>query len=80
MPNVNVIKEMKMEKKMSFRLEDYPNYNELLDLAVEALKRSNMYLEQGHPEDLVVSLTPTLEAVALGFGAGIRWAREHGTV
>jgi hypothetical protein len=80
MPNVNVIKEMKMEKKISFRLEDYPDYSELLELAIEALKRSNWHLEKGHPEDLVAGLVPALEAVAVGFGAGIRWAREHGTV
>ena len=57
--------------------EGYPTYHELLELAIEAMKRSNCYLDKGHPEDLVAGLAPTLEAVAIGFGAGMTWARKR---
>lgn len=49
------------------------NYNFLLELATEALKRTGMYNEFGHPEDLAAGLTPAIEAVAVGFGAGVTW-------
>lgn len=53
------------------------NYDFLLELATEALKRTNMYNECGHPEDLAAALTPAIEAVAVGFGAGVRWVYDN---
>lgn len=53
------------------------DYNFLLELATEALKRSGMYNECGHPEDLAAGLTPAIEAVALGFGAGVTWVYNN---
>ena len=53
------------------------NYNFLLELATEALKRAGMHNDYGHPEDLVAGLTPALEAVAIGFGAGVRWVYDN---
>ena len=49
------------------------DYNFLLELATEALKRTGMYNEYGHPEDLSAALTPAIEAVSIGFGAGVTW-------
>lgn len=53
------------------------DYNFLLELATEALRRSGMYNECGHPEDLAAGLTPAIEAVALGFGAGVTWVYNN---
>lgn len=53
------------------------NYNFLLELATEALKRAGMHNDYGHPEDLVAGLTPALEAVAIGFGAGVTWVYNN---
>lgn len=53
------------------------DYNFLLELATEALKRCGMYNECGHPEDLAAGLTPAIEAVALGFGAGVTWVYNN---
>ena len=53
------------------------DYNFLLELATEALKRTGMYIKCGHPEDLAAALTPAIEAVALGFGAGVRWVYDN---
>lgn len=53
------------------------DYNFLLELATEALKRAGMYNECGHPEDLAAGLTPAIEAVALGFGAGVTWVYNN---
>lgn len=53
------------------------DYNFLLELATEALKRTGMYIKCGHPEDLAAALTPAIEAVALGFGAGVSWVYNN---
>ena len=53
------------------------DYNFLLELATEALKRTGMYIKCGHPEDLAAALTPAIEAVALGFGAGVTWVYNN---
>ena len=49
------------------------DYAFLLELATEALKRTGMHIKCGHPEDLAAALTPAIEAVAVGFGAGVTW-------
>lgn len=50
---------------------------ELMEMALEALRRSNaLFTESGHPEDIVASLCPAMEAVAVGFGEGYRRGRE----
>ncbi len=54
------------------------SYAELVELAVEALQRSNMASEPGHPEDLAAALNPAIDAVALGFGEGFRRGRRQG--
>ena len=49
---------------------------ELLELASEALQRTGYYnFEEGHPEDLVAALVPTLEAIAVGYSEGYRRGR-----
>lgn len=53
------------------------DYKYLLELATEALKRTGMYNECGHPEDLAAGLTPAIEAVAVGFGAGVTWVLNN---
>lgn len=45
-------------------------YEEVLEMAIEALKRTGMYMETGHPEDLVAGLVSSLEAVAVGYSRG----------
>lgn len=50
-------------------------YEEVLEMAIEALKRTGMYMESGHPEDLVASLVSSLESVAVGYSHGYRDAR-----
>lgn len=47
---------------------------ELLELAIEALKRSGFSIDRGHPEDLSAALVPAIEAVAVGYGEGYRRA------
>lgn len=49
---------------------------ELLDLAIEALKRSGFSIENGHPEDLASAIIPAMEAVAVGYSEGYRRARH----
>jgi len=52
------------------------DYQRLLNLAIEALKRTNMYNSPGHPEDLVAHLVPAIECVAVGMTAGMELQRE----
>ena len=52
------------------------DYQHLLDLAIEALKRTNMDNSPGHPEDLASHLVPAIECVALGMSAGMELQRE----
>lgn len=52
------------------------DYQRLLDLAVEALKRTNMYNSPGHPEDLAAHLVPAIECVAIGMSAGMELQRQ----
>jgi hypothetical protein len=63
MPNVSVTH--------TFRSSHDMTYRELVELAIEALQRSNMYCDTGHPEDLASHLVPAIEAVAIGYGAGL---------
>jgi len=54
-------------------------YQELVELAVEAIKRSNMHFpDPGHPEDIAAALCPAIDAVALGFGEGYRQGVKYG--
>ncbi len=47
-------------------------YAELFELAIEALSRTGMLNEPGHPEDLAAHLGPALESVAVGYGEGYK--------
>ena len=44
----------------------------LVDLAVEALRRSGFSTDAQHPEDFATALVPAIEAVAVGMGAAYR--------
>lgn len=52
-------------------------YHTLLQRAVEALKRQDMFQECGHPEDLASNLIPAIEAVVAGFEWGVQFQRER---
>ena len=52
------------------------DYQRLLDLAIEALNRTNMHNAPGHPEDLAAHLVPAIECVAVGMTAGMELQRE----
>lgn len=49
-------------------------HTQLVEMAVEALKRSNFVgIDDGmHPEDWAAALVPAIEAVAIGYGEGYR--------
>lgn len=54
--------------------------SELTEWAVEALKRSGFHgLDDGmHPEDWAAAITPTIEAVAVGYAEGYRLGLRDG--
>lgn len=67
-----------MTKPLNYWEKTYEgmDYQRLLDLAIEALKRTNMYNAPGHPEDLAAHLVPAIECVAIGMSAGMELQRE----
>lgn len=56
------------------------SHEHVVDLAIEALKRSGYSgLDEGmHPEDWAAALVPAIEAVALGYGEGYRNGLKDG--
>lgn len=59
------------------------SHDEVVELAVEALHRSNHAGVEdgtltGHPEDVAAALVPALEAVAVGFARGYQMGLADG--
>lgn len=54
--------------------------HEVVEWATEALKRSGFRgLDEGmHPEDWAAAITPTIEAVAVGYAEGYRRGLQDG--
>lgn len=63
---------------MSYTDDHRVSAEELLAMALEALKRNGLYTEPMHPEDWAAALCPAIESVAVGYGEGYRRGLNHG--